>query len=130
MTIVKRLGLGLVCAWFLLSGAAHFAMPDWYASTVPRFVDAQARLPLVFATGGLQIVGALALLSGAMRRAARVVLTVWTICATPVIAAMIFRPEEFPQELVALRLAWQALLLVLILWAPHVPKRHERPLFR
>ncbi len=79
---------------------------------------------LVYATGVLEIVGALALWLPAWRRAAGLGLIALTLCVTPANVHMWLNPQLFPDVppvLLSVRLLVQVALLACIWWSTRPP---------
>jgi uncharacterized membrane protein len=113
----QRIGIAIVCLWFLIGGSAHFAALDLEMSILPPYIPWPRAAVLV--SGVLELLGAAALLYPPTRRAAGWGLFALTLAVTPVHLYMLQRPELFsvPYWALVLRLPLQAALLVLILWS-------------
>lgn len=110
----------VVCLWFLVGGIAHFAWTDLEMSIVPAWLPAH-RL-LVLASGGLELLGALALAWPATRRMAGWGLIALTIAVTPANVYMLQHAELFPAVpywALVLRLPLQAALIGCIAYAAY-----------
>lgn len=110
-----RIALGLVVAWFLLGGIAHFAFTDTEMRIVPGWVPWPRGV--VLATGVLELLGAAGLLVPTWRRAAAWGLFALTLAVTPANLFMLQHADRFPAVptwALVLRLPLQVLLLWLI----------------
>ena len=117
MTRGKRVGVGVVFAWFLIGGIAHFVFTEAEMRIVPPWMPWPRAA--VLASGGLELLGAGGLLFDRTRRAAGVGLVLLTIAVTPAHVYMLQHPELFGVSLwmLWLRLPIQAALLALVVWA-------------
>ena len=116
--LYKKLALSAVFLWFAIGGVAHFVVPDFFLKIIPPSLP--LRLQAVYVSGFLELMGALALLRMAYRRAAGIGLICLTIAVTPANVYMWLYPELFPsvpEVLLWMRLVLQVLLLWLIGWA-------------
>jgi uncharacterized membrane protein len=113
----KRIGVGVVFLWFAIGGSAHFAATHLEMSIVPPYIPWPRAV--VWASGVLELLGAVALFYRPTRRAAGVGLFILTIAVTPAHIYMLQRPELFavPYWALILRLPLQAALLALIAWS-------------
>ena len=116
--LYKKLALSAVFLWFAIGGVAHFVVPDFFLKIIPPSLP--LRLQAVYISGFFELMGALALLRMAYRRAAGIGLICLTIAVTPANVYMWLYPELFPsvpEVLLWMRLVLQVLLLWLIGWA-------------
>ena len=114
---MKRVCLGFVFLWFLIGGIAHFAATEAEMRIVPPYVPWP--YAAVIASGVLEVIGAVALLSKRTRRLAGVGLFLLTIAVTPANVYMLQHAERFdiPYWVLILRLPLQVALLALIAWS-------------
>ena len=116
--LYKKFALSAVFLWFAIGGVAHFVVPDFFLKIIPPSLP--LRLQAVYVSGFFELMGALALLRMAYRRAAGIGLICLTIAVTPANVYMWLYPELFPsvpEVLLWMRLVLQVLLLWLIGWA-------------
>ena len=123
----RRVGLGVVFAWFAIGGVAHFVATDAFAAIVPPWVPAPRAA--VRLSGAVELLGAAGLLWPRTRRVAGVVLLLLTVAVTPANVHMLQRAADYPDiphwVLVA-RLPLQLALLVLIAWSARVRPARSR----
>lgn len=120
----RRIGLGVVFAWFLLGGIAHFVFTEAEMRIVPPWVPWPREVVLV--SGVFELLGAAGLLWRRTRRAAGWGLFALTIAVTPAHFYMLQQPELFPSVpywALLLRLPIQVALLALIAWSTAPPNR-------
>lgn len=119
--MLKELSLWLLAAFFLFAGINHFRVPAFYLSMMPDYLA--WRIPLVYVSGGAEIIlGALLLMPEWSRRAAWGLIVV-SIAVFPANIHMALHPEEFEWAdplVLWLRLPLQGVLLAWIYW-------HTRP---
>ncbi|MBC7780404.1 MAG: hypothetical protein H7125_09900 [Proteobacteria bacterium] len=122
----RRIGIGVVCVWFLVGGIAHFVLTDLEMRIVPEYVPWPRAVVLV--TGVLELLGAAGVLWRPTRRAAGYGLIALTLAVTPAHFYMLQRPELFdvPYWALVLRLPLQVALLVLIAWSTATPRSEAR----
>ena len=113
----RRIGLVLVCAWFLIGGVAHFAATSLEMRIVPQWLPWPRFIVLV--SGVFELLGAIGLLSLRTRVAAGNGLILLTLAVTPANVYMLQHAEQFqiPYWLLVERLPLQAGLLYLIFWS-------------
>lgn len=119
--MLKELSLWLLAAFFLFAGINHFRVPAFYLSMMPDYLA--WHIPLIYVSGGAEIIlGALLLMPAWSRRAAWG-LMVLSLAVFPANIHMALHPEQFewadPLAL-WLRLPLQGVLLAWIYW-------HTRP---
>lgn len=122
----RRIGLVVVFLWFFVGGIAHFVATDVETSIVPPWVPWPRVMVLV--SGVFELLGAAGLVWPRTRRAAGWGLFALTIAVTPVHLWMLQRPDLFraiPHWALMLRLPLQAMLLALIVWSTHAPRRQR-----
>lgn len=110
-----RIALGLVFAWFLLGGIAHFVFTGAEMRIVPSWVPWPRGM--VLTTGVLELLGAAGLLFRGCRQLAAWGLFALTLAVTPANVFMLQHAERFPAVApwaLALRLPLQLVLLWLI----------------
>jgi uncharacterized membrane protein len=110
-------GLIFVFLWFFIGGIAHFAATSIETRIVPPYIPWPRAAVLV--SGVFELLGAIGLLIGGIRRLAGIGLFLLTIAVTPVHIYMLQRPDLFdvPYWALVLRLPIQAALLALIAWS-------------
>lgn len=121
MSSARRIGLGLVFAFFLIGGIAHFAYAAAEISIIPPYVP-YPHVVNAF-VGVCELLGAAGLLLPFSRRAAGVGLILLAIAVTPANVFMLQHAERYPDVpvwLLVARLPAQLLLLVLIGWSSDV----------
>lgn len=119
--------LGIVFFWFMLGGIGHFTSTDFFVSIMPPYVPFHR--PLVYVTGVIEIVLAIAILIPFTRARAGLLLALFTVAVTPANIHMWLHPEQFPGSTptaLTWRLVFQGVLIGLIWWstrspAPRVP---------
>ena len=113
----RQVGIGVVFAWFLLGGLAHFAFTATEMRIVPPWIPWPRMV--VLASGACELLGAAGLLWRRSRPAAGIGLFLLTLAVTPAHFYMLRQPELFdvPYWALVLRLPVQAALLVLIAWS-------------
>ncbi|KAF0811456.1 hypothetical protein IGB42_04074 [Andreprevotia sp. IGB-42] len=112
---LRHIALGIVFAWFLVGGIAHFLLPHTFAQIVPPAVPWP--LAAVYISGLLELIGAAALIPARSRRWAGWGLMLLTIAVTPANVYMWQHAERFPEVapwLLLLRLPLQLVLLLAI----------------
>jgi uncharacterized membrane protein len=113
--ITKKIGLFIVCAWFLFGGIGHFAATGFFVSIVPPYIPMP--LAAVYVSGVFELLGAIGVLLPATRRAAGIGLILLVLAVTPANVWMWQHPElypKFPEWTLSVRLVVQVLLLVII----------------
>ena len=126
MTIARRIALGLVAAFFLVGGIAHFAYAAAEISIIPQYVPYPHVVNAV--VGVCELLGAVGLLLRFSRRAAGVGLILLAIAVTPANVFMLQHAERYPDVpvwLLVARLPAQLLLLALIGWSSGVLSRRN-----
>ncbi|MGH8530569.1 MAG: DoxX family protein [Nevskiales bacterium] len=122
MSIYRKIGLGIVFAWFFFGGIGHFLMTDFFVSIVPPYVPYPRAA--VYLSAVFELLGAFGVLIAATRQWAGWGLILLTLAVTPANVHMWLHPEQFSQyhpELFGLRLAIQAVLLICIWWSTRPP---------
>ena len=112
-----RVGLAFVFLWFFVGGIAHFAFTQAEMRIVPPWFPWPRAA--VLASGVFELLGAIALLWPASRRAALWGLFVLTLVVTPAHIYMLHQPQLFPSVpgwALVLRLPLQVALLALMAW--------------
>jgi len=126
MTVARRIVLGLVVAFFLVGGIAHFAYATAEISIIPAYVPYPHAVNAF--VGVCELLGAAGLLLPFSRRAAGVGLILLSIAVTPANVFMLQHAERYPdvpEWLLVARLPAQLLLLVLIGWSSGVVSRRN-----
>lgn len=116
--ILKYAGLVLVTAFFVVGGQAHFTATEFFVKIVPPYVPAP--LLMVYVTGVIELIGAVAIWVPAWRSWAGIGLMVLTVCVTPANIYMWQNPELFPDispAFLGWRLVAQGVLLAIIWWS-------------
>jgi uncharacterized membrane protein len=116
--IMKYAGLALVSLFFVIGGQAHFTSTEFFVSIVPPYVP-WPRL-IVYVTGVLELIGAIAIWVPAWRSWAGISLFALTVCVTPANIHMWLNPQLFPDinpSFLAWRLVAQVVLLAIIWWS-------------
>jgi uncharacterized membrane protein len=122
--LLRKAGLGIVFCWFFFGGIGHFAATDFFASIVPPWIPADARL-LVYLSGAFEILGAVGILIPQVRQWAGNGLFLLTLCVTPANVHMTLNPElypDFPPAALWARLVIQVALLACIWWSTREPR--------
>jgi uncharacterized membrane protein len=118
----QYLGLAIVFLWFMVGGITHFTSPEFFVNIMPPYIGWP--LEIVYASGVLEILGALGVLLPATRQLAGNCLFILTIAVTPANIYMWMNPELFPdvpEIFLSLRLIVQLLLLACIWWSTRQP---------
>jgi uncharacterized membrane protein len=118
MSVLRRVVLAVVFAWFLFGGIGHFVDAAFFAGIVPPYIPFPRAAVAI--SGALELLGAIGLLFARTRAAAGLGLFALTICVTPANLNMWLHPQQFPQfhpTFLAVRLALQPLLLLGIWWS-------------
>jgi uncharacterized membrane protein len=116
--LLKYAGLVLVSLFFLIGGQAHFTATPFFVSIVPPYVPFP--LAMVYLTGVLELIGAVAVWVPRLRSWAGMGLVALTICVTPANIYMWMNPQLFPDispNLLGWRLVAQVVLLAIIWWS-------------
>lgn len=114
----RKTALLLLIAFFLIGGAAHFAMPDSYIAIMPPWLPAHREIVLL--SGACEIVGAVGLLFAASRRAVGIGLMLLVVAVFPANIHMALHPEQFaslPRWALYARLPLQLAILAWVWWA-------------
>lgn len=128
MSTGKRLGLGIVFAWFFFGSIGHYVQQDFFLSIVPPYIPWPKAA--VYVSGVFEMLGAIGVLLPQTRRAAGIGLFLLTLAVTPANAWMWQHPELFPQFpawALSLRLVIQVLLLANIWWSTGIGTRRAAP---
>jgi uncharacterized membrane protein len=123
MKIMKYAGLALVSLFFLVGGRAHFTATDFFVSIVPPYVPWP--LEMVYITGVIELMGAVAIWVPAWRSWAGIGLFALTVCVTPANIHMWLNPQLYPQispAFLSWRLVAQVVLLAIIWWSTRPEK--------
>ena len=112
-----RLVLGLI---FVGAGVLHFVVPDFYIKIMPPFLPAPRFL--VYASGGLELLGGLGLLTPLLFRPAAAGLALLLVAFFPVHVYMLINPAAVNAGSVSplllwLRLGFQFVLITWVLWS-------------
>ena len=118
LRLPRILALAVVFVWFFAGGLGHFFLTDFFVKIVPPYIP----LPLlaVYASGVVELLGAVGLLVPRTRAIAGVGLILLTLCVTPANVYMWMHAERFPAfspSLLAGRLVLQVLLIACIWWS-------------
>jgi uncharacterized membrane protein len=114
----RKVALTFVFLWFAIGGMAHLVAPDFFLKIVPPTLP--LRLPAVYVSGIFELLGAVALCLGPLRRWAGIGLTALTLAVTPANVYMWQNPNLFPaipEALLGWRLVFQVVLVVIIVWS-------------
>jgi uncharacterized membrane protein len=120
---LQRAAFVLVFLWFAIGGYFHFAATGSEMRIMPPYIPWPRATVLV--SGVFELLGAAGILVPAARRAAGVGLLLLTIAVTPANVFMLQNAERFhiaPWVLEA-RLAFQVVLMALILWSTWAAER-------
>jgi uncharacterized membrane protein len=125
--LLKRIGLIVVFLWFLFGGVAHFALTEVEMRIVPPAIPWPRAVVLI--SGVFELLGAAGILIPTTRRAAGIGLFLLTIAVTPANVYMLQHAELFnvPRWGLIVRLAFQVVLLALILWSTWTPRFNRSP---
>ena len=116
--ILKYAGLVLVSIFFIVGGQAHFTATEFFVNIVPPYVPFPALM--VYVTGVLELIGAVAIWVPAWRSWAGIALVALTVCVTPANKYMWLNPQLFPDispSFLGWRLVAQVVLLAIIWWS-------------
>jgi uncharacterized membrane protein len=122
-TALQRAAFVLVFLWFAIGGYFHFAATTSEMRIMPPYIPWPRATVLV--SGVFELLGAAGMLVPAVRRAAGVGLLLLTVAVTPANVFMLQNAERFhiaPWVLEA-RLAFQVVLMALILWSTWAAER-------
>ena len=120
-----RIALAFVFTWFFVGGIAHFLFVEAQMRIVPPYIPWPRAVVLV--SGGLEILGAVALLWRPTRKSAAWGLFALTLAVTPANIFMLSEAALFPTIpywMLVLRLPLQAGLLLLIAWIALNKRQH------
>ena len=120
-----RTALAFVFIWFFVGGIAHFLFVEAQMRIVPPYIPWPRAVVLV--SGGLEILGAVALLWRPTRKSAAWGLFALTLAVTPANIFMLSEAALFPTIpywMLVLRLPLQAGLLLLIAWIALNKRQH------
>jgi len=115
-------GLALVFAFFMFGGIGHFTMTEFFVNIMPPYLPLHTEI--VYLTGVMEILGALALLVPAYRALAGVYLIALTVAVTPANIHMWMNPELFPEvspAFLSIRLVLQVVLIAIIWFSSREP---------
>lgn len=127
--IIRTTALVLFAIFFVFAGLAHFTQGEGFAAMLPEWMPFQ--LGIVYVTGILEILLAILLLWPKTRRQAGFWTAVYLVVIFPanIYAAIAGIPapgsEEANQTLLWVRLLFQPLLILWVLWASKVKKDFE-----
>jgi uncharacterized membrane protein len=116
--IMKYAGLVLVSLFFVVGGQAHFTATGFFVKIVPPYVPWP--LLMVYVTGVLELIGAIAIWVPAWRSWAGIGLVALTVCVTPANIYMWMNPELFPEispSFLGWRLVAQVALIAITWWS-------------
>jgi uncharacterized membrane protein len=116
--IMKYAGLVVVSLFFVVGGQAHFTATEFFVKIVPPYVPSP--LLMVYVTGVLELIGAVAIWIPAWRSWAGIGLVALTVCVTPANIYMWMNPELFPEisaSFLGWRLVAQVVLIAIIWWS-------------
>ena len=105
-----------IFAWFFIGGVMHFAQPNLFLRIVPPYIP--YALAVVYISGALELLGAIALWVKPLRKAAGVGLILLTIAVTPANIYMLQHADIFsniPVWALIVRLPFQ-LFLIWLIW--------------
>ena len=117
-------GLALVSLFFLVGGRGHFTQTEFFVSIVPPSIPYPREV--VYFTGVLELVGAVAIWIPRLRNWAGIGLFALTLAVTPANIYMWLNPQLFPtisKTLLLWRLPAQLVLLALIWWSTRPDRR-------
>jgi uncharacterized membrane protein len=115
---MKYAGLVLVSLFFVVGGQAHFTATGFFVKIVPPYVPWP--LLMVYVTGVLELIGAIAIWVPAWRSWAGIGLVALTVCVTPANIYMWMNPELFPEispSFLGWRLVAQVALIAITWWS-------------
>ncbi|SEG67398.1 hypothetical protein [Paenibacillus sp. UNC499MF] len=121
----KRIAIFLFAVFFAGACFYHFKEAEGFARMLPEFVP--LRVPIIYATGILELVLAVLLLVPSLRRKTGVIIAVYLVLVFPanIYAALYHIPAPSqsytPPSLLWLRLLFQPLLIWWVLWASSEP---------
>ena len=113
--ISRALAITFVAAWFLFGGISHFTNAEFFVAIMPPYLP--YHLELVWISGVLEVIGAIALVVPRTRVEAGIGLILLTIAVTPANIHMAMNPELFPDaDVTGLygRLVFQVIFLWII----------------
>ena len=118
VSLSRRIALIAVAVFFTGVGVSHFTNPDYFVRIMPPYLP--AHLELVYLSGVFEIVGGLAVLPVATRRAAGWGLIALLVAVYPANVHMAMNPELFPEvppTALYIRLPMQFVMGFLVWWA-------------
>lgn len=118
MTMLRIIGLGVVCLFFLIGGIGHFIQTERFVAIMPPYVP--FHLEAVYVSGVFELLGALGVLWKKTRRIAGIGLFVLVLMVTPANIHMYLNAEQFPDFSMTyhyIRFAAQLVLLFIIWWS-------------
>lgn len=118
MKIAKIASIIFFIVLFIFAGVMHFARADMFMRATPPWLPYP--LEVIYLSGVCEILGGIGLMLSRFRRAAAICLALLLVCVFPVNIHMALHPEifpEIPRWALYLRLPFQPLWIVLILWA-------------
>jgi uncharacterized membrane protein len=116
--MLRNAALTFVFLWFFIGGIAHFVFTDIEMSIVPPLVPWPRQI--VWLTGVMELIGAIALLDKRVRSRAGWFLIFVTVLVTPANVYMLMHADRFPGVplwLLIARLPAQVALILCIGWA-------------
>ena len=123
-SIVQRVALFVVAAFFCAAGVGHFTSTDFFAAIVPPYLPVP--LALVYISGVFEILGGLGVLLPATRQLAGYGLLALLVAVYPANIHMALHPSAFPDmSAMALyvRLPFQCVFAGLVWWATRPNER-------
>lgn len=115
---VRRVARFALAGLFIVAGANHFLIPDFYIGIMPPYLP--AHLELVYLSGILEILGGGAVLVERLRTRAGFMLILLLIAVFPANLHMAMNPDLFSgfhRGALYLRLPVQGLMIVWAYWA-------------
>ncbi len=127
--MLKIIGLGIVCLFFLIGGIGHFTHTESFVAIMPPYVP--FHLEAVYISGVFELLGALGILWKKTRRIAGIGLFVLVLMVTPANIHMYLNAEQFPNFSMTyhyVRFAVQLALLSIIWWSTKPDKNALNPI--
>ncbi|MES2207823.1 MAG: hypothetical protein V4525_13650 [Pseudomonadota bacterium] len=124
----EKLGLAIICIWFIVGGIFHFLKTEFFVLIVPPYIPYP--YAAVYISGGFEIIGAISILMPRVRPYAGLGLILLTLAVTPANIYMWQNPFLFPNIpplFLSLRLVLQVLLVIGIAYATHVMAIFTKP---
>ena len=118
LSLARKVGLGVVAAFFAFAGVGHFTNAEFFVAIVPPYLPAPEALVAI--SGVFEILGAVGVLVPRTRRLAGFGLLALLVAVYPANIHMALHPEQFPDIAPAMlyaRLPLQFVFAAVVWWA-------------